>query len=106
MYNIQPYLLIPFVVMLLSIAIMPLVAPRFWGKNFNKFLFVLLISIPTTIMLSRAGLGENLKEQMLYDYIPFITLLAALYVVTGGIHIHYTTTPTPIVNAAIMFIRP
>ena len=104
MYNIQPYLLIPFVVMLLSIAIMPLVAPRFWGKNFNKFLFVLLISIPTTIMLSRAGLGENLKEQMLYDYIPFITLLAALYVVTGGIHIHYTTTPTPIVNAAIMFI--
>ena len=90
--------------MLLSIAIMPLVAPRFWGKNFNKLLFVLVISIPTAIMLSRAGLGENLKHQMLYDYIPFIVLLAALYVVTGGIHIHYSTTPRPTVNAAIMFI--
>lgn len=55
-------------------------------------------------MLSRAGLGENLKHQMLYDYIPFIVLLAALYVVTGGIRIHYTTTPRPIVNAAIMFV--
>lgn len=104
MYDIEPYLLIPFVVMLLSIAIMPLVAPRFWGKNINKLIFVLVISMPTAIMLSRAGLGENLKHQMLYDYIPFIALLAALYVVTGGIRINYSTTPTPIVNAAIMFI--
>ena len=104
MYNIEPYLLIPFVVMLLSIAIMPLIAPRAWSRNFNKLLFVLLISIPTAIMLSHAGLSENLKHQMLYDYIPFIALLAALYVVTGGIHIHYSTTPTPVVNAAIMFI--
>ena len=104
MYHIEPYLLIPFVVMLLSIAIMPLAFPRFWDRNFNKLLFVLVISVPTAMMLSRAGLGENLKHQMLYDYIPFIALLAALYVVTGGIHIHYTTTPRPTVNAAIMFI--
>jgi Na+/H+ antiporter NhaD/arsenite permease-like protein len=90
--------------MLLSIALMPLIAPRFWDRNINKLLFVLVIAIPTAIMLSRAGLGENLKHQMLYDYIPFIALLAALYVVTGGIHIHYSTTPRPIVNAAIMFI--
>jgi len=90
--------------MLLSIAILPLALPRFWGKNSNKLLFVLLVSVPTAIMLSRAGLGENLEHQMLYDYVPFITLLAALYVVTGGIHIHYSTTPRPTVNAAIMFI--
>ena len=101
---IEPYLLIPFVVMLLSIAILPLAFPRFWGKDINKILFVLLVSVPTTIILSRVGLGEALKHQMLNDYVPFIVLLAALYVVTGGIHIHYTTTPRPIVNAAIMFI--
>ena len=104
MYHIEPYLLIPFVVMLLSIAIMPLIFPRLWGENVNKLLFVLIISLPTAIMLTREGLTENLKHQILYDYIPFIALLAALYVVTGGIHIHYSTTPTPIVNAAIMFI--
>ena len=101
---IEPYLLIPFAVMLLSIAILPLAFPRFWGKDVNKILFVLLVSIPTAIMLSRVGLGEELKHQMLNDYVPFIILLTALYVVTGGIHIHYTTTPRPIVNAAIMFI--
>lgn len=104
MHNIEPSLLIPFVVMLLSIATMPLIAPRAWSRNFNKLLFVLIISIPTAIVLSRVGLSEQLKHQMLYDYVPFIALLAALYVVTGGIHIHYSTTPTPIVNAAIMFI--
>ena len=104
MYHIEPYLLIPFVVMLLSIAIMPLAFPRFWDRNLNKLLFVLVISLPTMVLLSREGLGENLKHQMLYDYIPFIALLAALYVVTGGIHIHYSTTPRPTVNAAVMFI--
>ena len=102
--HIEPYLLIPFGIMLLSIAIMPLLFPRFWGKNINKLLFVLLVAVPTAIMLSRAGLSHDLEHQMLYDYIPFITLLAALYVVTGGIHIHYSTTPRPIVNATIMFI--
>ena len=101
---IEPYLLIPFVVMLLSIAILPLAFPRFWGKDINKILFVLLVSVPTAIMLSRVGLGEELKHQMLNDYVPFIILLASLYVVTGGIHIHYTTTPRPIINAAIMFV--
>ena len=104
MHNIEPYLLIPFAIMLLSIAILPLAVPRFWGKNSNKLLYVLLVSVPTAIMLSREGLGHNLQHQMLYDYIPFIMLLAALYVVTGGIHINYTTTPRPTVNAAIMFI--
>ena len=104
MQNIETYLLIPFVVMLLSIAILPLIMPRFWGSNVNKLILVLLISVPTAMMLTRAGLGENLRHQMLYDYIPFISLLAALYVVTGGIRIHYETVPTPLVNTAIMFI--
>ena len=104
MHTVEPYLMIPFVVMLLSIALMPLIFPRFWGKNIYKLLFVLVISVPTAIILSHAGLGYELAHQILYDYIPFISLLTALYVVTGGIHIHYTTTPRPIVNAAIMFI--
>ena len=90
--------------MLLSIALMPLIAPRLWSRNINKLIFVLIISIPTAILLTQAGLSESLKHQMLYDYVPFITLLAALYVVTGGIHIHYSTTPTPIVNTAIIFV--
>ena len=104
MYNIEPHLLIPFVVMLLSIALMPLIFPRLWSRNINKLIFVLLLAVPTAIMLTRVGLEENLKHQMLYDYVPFIVLLAALYVVTGGIHIHYSTTPTPVVNTAIMFV--
>ena len=104
MYNIEPHLLIPFVVMLLSIALMPLIFPRLWSRNINKLIFVLLLAVPTAIMLTRVGLEENLKHQVLYDYVPFIVLLAALYVVTGGIHIHYSTTPTPVVNTAIMFV--
>ena len=102
--SIEPYLFIPFAVMLLSIAVMPLAFPRFWGSNRNKLLYTLLIAIPTIIMLVQAGLGEHLEHQILYDYIPFITLLSTLYVVTGGIHIHYNTIPTPLVNTTVLFI--
>lgn len=64
----------------------------------------MLIAIPTAVLLHRAGLGEELKHQMLYDYLPFISLLATLYVVTGGIRIHYNTSPTPLVNTMVLFI--
>ena len=90
--------------MLLAIALMPLIMPRTWSRNINKLIFVLFLATPTAILLTRAGLETELLHQMLYEYIPFIVLLATLYVVTGGIHIHYSTTPTPIVNTAIMFI--
>lgn len=102
--SVEPYLLVPFVVMLLSIAIVPLAFPRFWDRNRNKLLYTMLIAIPTAVLLHRAGLGEELKHQMLYDYLPFISLLATLYVVTGGIRIHYNTSPTPLVNTMVLFI--
>lgn len=104
MQHIEYWMLAPFCVMLLSIAIMPLVAPRFWGSNFKKLLFTALIAIPTTAMLVHYGLGQELLHQILDDYIPFIILLATLFVVTGGLKVHYATTPTPLANSIILII--
>ena len=90
--------------MLLSIAIAPLVAGNWWERNINKLWYVIIISVPTAIALVSLGLGEQLWHQMVYDYIPFIVLLAALFVVTGGIRIHCNSVATPTVNTTMLFI--
>ncbi|MBQ5904055.1 MAG: sodium:proton antiporter, partial [Alistipes sp.] len=45
MEQVQLWMLIPFVVMLLTIAVSPLVAEHWWEKNRNKLIFTLLVSI-------------------------------------------------------------
>jgi urocanate hydratase len=50
-YNIPLWAIIPFVLMLLSIAICPLIIPEWWEKNKNKLLVSLLLGIPTAIWM-------------------------------------------------------
>ncbi len=96
--------LIPFVLMLLSIAIVPLVAEHWWESNRNKFIVSLVLGVPTAIYLICAGMGHNLEHQMLFDYVPFIILLCALFVVTGGIHIGGDIEAKPATNTLILAI--
>ena len=104
MQEVSVWLLIPFVIMLLSIAVAPLVAERWWESNVNKLWYVVIISVPTAIILAAYGLGAQLWHQLVYDYIPFIVLLAALFVVTGGIRLHCTSVATPAVNTTMLFL--
>ena len=90
--------------MLLAIAIAPLIAGKTWEKNSTKLAFVLLLSIPTSIILISCGLGGELVHQLFYDYIPFIILLCALFVVTGGIKLSISSVATPTVNTTMLFI--
>jgi Na+/H+ antiporter NhaD/arsenite permease-like protein len=104
MQEVSVWLLIPFVIMLLSIAIAPLIAGHWWERNINKLFYVLVISVPTTITLMASHLGGQLWHQVIYDYLPFIILLAALFVVTGGIRIHCSSVATPAVNTTMLFL--
>jgi len=102
MVDVQFWTVIPFIIMLLVIAVAPLVFPEFWEKNLNKLYVTLAIAVPTAIMLVCIGLGHSLMHQLLFDYIPFIVLLMALFVVTGGIHIKGDIRATPNVNTGIL----
>ena len=102
--NVELWMVIPFVVMLLTIAIAPLVAEHFWETNRNKLIFTAIISVITVVILSLPafGLGGAIVHNILYDYIPFVMLLLALFVVTGGIRISGDITATPVVNTFIL----
>lgn len=100
--QVELWMVIPFVVMLLTIAIAPLMAERLWESNRNKLIFTAIISVATIILLSCYGLGGDIVHGLLHEYIPFIMLLLALFVVTGGIHICGDITATPLVNTFIL----
>lgn len=92
----------PFLLMLLSIAVVPLLFPKWWDKNTNKLLLSVVISIPVLSILFPSGL--HLLEESLVDYFSFIVLLGALFVISGGIYIKGQFSGTPLVNTAFLGI--
>ena len=98
-------MLIPFVCQLLCIAIFPLTkVEHWWEKNTHKLMVSFLLGVPVAVWLCMHGLSHELEHQMLYDYVPFILLLMALYVTTGGICIQGDLRATPRINCTILAI--
>lgn len=102
---IPSWMLIPFVVMLLCIAIFPLTKiGEWWEENIHKLYVSLILGVPTGIWLCCNGMGHELEHQMIYDYVPFILLLMSLFVTTGGICIKGDLKATPVTNTIILAI--
>lgn len=104
MQQVEIWAIIPFALMLLSIAVLPLIAGKWWENNNHKLLVAILLAIPAAIYLINNGMVHNLAHQMLWDYLPFIILLGALFVVTGGIQILGDIQARPINNVKILAI--
>lgn len=96
---------VPFVGILLSIAIFPLVAPRFWHHHFPKVsaAWALLFAIPFVIAFDGEALHE-IAHIYVVDYVPFIILLWALFTISGGIYVRGTLQGTPRVNLGILLV--
>ena len=96
--------ILPFVGLLLSIALLPLGLPHFWEKNANKALVAAAFSLPVVIELV-GGFGHEGLHQLVekgQEYLSFILLLLALFVITGGIVVRGSLSGTPLVNTAIL----
>lgn len=94
--------MIPFGLMLLTIAVAPLLAEHWWENNKHKLTVALFLGVPTAICLIMGGMIHELEHQLFGDYVPFIILLLALYVVTGGIHLSGDIKATPWVNTSFL----
>ena len=96
--------LLPFVGILLTIALGPLLFPRLWHHHYGKFAFVwaVLTLAPLAAMRGADTALALFAHAILGDYLGFIALLFALYVVAGGIMLTGTLRGTPLVNAAAL----
>ncbi|MEI7812635.1 MAG: sodium:proton antiporter [Ignavibacteria bacterium] len=96
--------LLPFVLMLVAIAVFPLFFNHFWEKNKNKLIIAVALSSPIIIFMIYAGNWEILVETMLSDYLPFIILLGSLFTITGGIYLTGDIEAKPSVNVLFLGI--
>jgi Na+/H+ antiporter NhaD/arsenite permease-like protein len=92
----------PFLMMLLSIAVVPLTLSQWWDKNRNKLLLSLGMSIPVLVIV--VPHDTHLLLESLIDYFSFIVLLGSLFVISGGIYIKGEFAGTPLSNTAFLGI--
>lgn len=97
---------IPFVGMLLSIAIFPLVCPEWWENNQLKIAlgWAIIFLIPFGIAYGGHEVAYRICESLLVDYLPFIVLLFGLFVVSGGIVLKGSIVGTTKVNVIMLLI--
>ena len=97
---------VPFLGMLLSIAIFPLLAHHFWERHRLKVagLWTLLALIQITLSGGIVVAAESVVHTALLEYIPFILLLLALYTVAGGIVVRGNLHGSPLTNTALLAI--
>ncbi len=97
---------VPFIGILLSIAIWPLVAPGFWHHHFGKIsaAWALAFLLPFALMFGPGAAWEGFVHAALAEYIPFILLLTALFTVSGGIYIRGNLRGTPVLNTMILLV--
>ena len=96
----------PFAGILLSIALMPVMAPKFWHHHFGKVsaAWTLAFLLPFAYYFGVKAAGVSLVHAILAEYIPFIILLTALYTVAGGIYIRGNLHGSPALNCGLLLI--
>jgi Na+/H+ antiporter NhaD/arsenite permease-like protein len=95
---------LPFAGILLSIAIGPLLFPRVWHNHYGKIAFAwsaLALGALAALQGGAVALAAFMHA-VLAEYLSFIVLLFALYVVAGGILITGNFRGTPLTNAALL----
>jgi Na+/H+ antiporter NhaD/arsenite permease-like protein len=97
---------VPFALLLLAIAVMPLVRPELWEKNRTKAFVSGVLALPIAIWLVvvYGSQGRSALFGSIEDYVSFIALLGSLYVISGGIHLKGSLAGTPLSNTAMLGI--
>jgi Na+/H+ antiporter NhaD/arsenite permease-like protein len=99
----HPLMMLPFMVMLLAIALAPILIKHHWEKQYHLISLGLgAISLAYYLIVLRA------PARVLHvakDYISFIALIGSLYVIAGGIHVRVRGGESkPWMNCVFLFV--
>ncbi len=95
---------VPFAGLLLSVAAVPQLSPHFWHKHFGKVTvaWALLFLLPFAATQGVALAAGEVLHTALGEYLPFVILLFALFVISGGIRVRSNMVGTPAINTGIL----
>jgi Na+/H+ antiporter NhaD/arsenite permease-like protein len=95
---------LPFAGLLASMAVLPVVAPRFWHRRMGAVAFVwsAALLVPQAVASGLGAAAISLWHALLIEYLPFVTLLLALFTTGGGVLIRGGPAGTPAGNTAML----
>ena len=96
------WMVIPFVVLLASIALLPLLAGDFWHHHYPKVavgLGLITACYYAFVLKDLTSLAHVSQE-----YVSFMALVGSLFVISGGIAIRVKGEATPVVNTLFLAI--
>ncbi len=107
--NVNPLWIIPFAVLLGFIALAPLINAHWWEHHYPKVAAVLFLIgfgyyfiLRSNFSFLAPGMHHWIDEMK--EYVSFIALLFALFVVSGGIVIHVSRKATPMANCTLLLL--
>lgn len=100
----HPFQVVPFIGLIVSLALLQAIAPDLWHKHEKKFVagWSLLTLLTLAVTNDWTTVGETIITTALDEYIPFIVLIATLTIVAGGIRIAGYLHGNPLTNLALI----
>ena len=100
--NPNPWMIVPFAVLLALIALGPLLFSGWWSKHYPKVSFT-LAAITLTYYIFQLHETKAVLHTA-HEYVSFIALIGSLFVVAGGIHINVKGEATPHINVVYLLL--
>ena len=110
--SVPLWLVVPFALLLLSIAVMPFINEKFWHAHYPDFAFLLggIIIAYYFVAFGQAGYLHGLsygRYKMTHtglEYYSFIALIGGLFVASGGVLVDVRGRGGPVVNTAMLAV--
>ena len=105
--DLEVWTVIPFIVILLCIAILPISShsiAHWWEQNNNKLLVSGILGAVSFGILTSNGWFGKIIHTLVFEYIPFIILLGSLFYISGGIVLKGDIEATPTNNLIFLLV--
>jgi Na+/H+ antiporter NhaD/arsenite permease-like protein len=95
---------LPFAGLLASMAVLPIVAPRFWHRRMGAIAFAWSAGLlaQQALVNGPGAAAAAAWHALLVAYLPFVSLLLALYTAGGGVLLRGGLAGTPVGNTAML----
>jgi hypothetical protein len=97
----HPALLGPFAIPLLAVALFPLILRQHWERHYQKLCALLAATTCGYYVFALGGAAR--VQHAAGDYVTFIVVVGAFFVVAGAIHLHIPRPASPLANVAFLF---
>ena len=94
--------MLPFLLLLLCIAFLPVVLQQHWERYYH-LIALILAGITATYYLFALRQPQPILHE-LADYIRFMALVGSLFIIAGGIHVHIRGEATPLFNCLFLLL--